>query len=217
MNHFWTYAQNLRVIHIACLLLLIPILVIYANNVQSQNTSNDSATSVDSAKEQTVNGYQIIDWPDLMPKDDIEALTNPPESLNNILDGSPEDQLSSQIQSAIEQANDSRYQQALTSTRIVPEFDGQAVRLPGFIVPLEFDDDMTITQFFLVPYFGACIHVPPPPPNQIIYAEYGKGFKLEALYNPFWISGILSTQLIENDVATAAYSINVKNIAPYDE
>ncbi|HBC56861.1 MAG TPA: DUF3299 domain-containing protein, partial [Gammaproteobacteria bacterium] len=137
-----------------------------------------------------------------MPKDDLDALMNPPEWLNDIEDGSMEDQITSQIQGAIAQANDSRYQQALISTRIVSEFDGQKIRLPGFIVPLEFGDDQTITRFFLVPYFGACIHVPPPPPNQIIYAEYDNGFKLEVLYDPFWLSGTLSTKLIENDMAT---------------
>ncbi len=163
-------------------------------------------------------GYRTIEWTELMPKEDLDAFLNPPESLNDIVDGSPEDQLASQIQVAIEQAGDSRYQQALVSTRVVAKFDGQAIRLPGFIVPLEFGDgQQTVTRFFLVPYFGACIHVPPPPPNQIIYAEYDKGFKLESLYDPFWISGVLSTTLIEHDTATAAYTIKVDRLEPYTE
>ena len=167
---------------------------------------------------QVVDGYRTIEWTDLMPKEDLDALLNPPESLNDIPDGSGEDQIASQMRLAIEQASDSRYQQALVSTRVVPAFDGQAIRLPGFIVPLQFgDDQLRVTRFFLVPYFGACIHVPPPPPNQIVYAEYDKGFKLERLYEPFWLSGVLSTTLIENDTATAAYSIKVDRLEPYTD
>jgi hypothetical protein len=163
-------------------------------------------------------GYRTIEWTELMPREDLHALINPPASLNDIVDGSPEDQIASDMQLALQLASDSRYQQALVSTQIVPGFDGQAVRLPGFIVPLEFgDDQQEVTRFFLVPYFGACIHVPPPPPNQIVYAEYEQGFKLESLYDPFWISGTLSTQLIENDTATAAYSITVERLEPYEE
>ena len=151
-----------------------------------------------------------------MPKDDLDAFLNPPESLNDIEDGSPEDQISSQIQSAIEQAGDSRYQQALVSTRVVAEFDGERIRLPGFIVPLEFgEEEQIITKFFLVPYFGACIHVPPPPPNQIIYAEFDQGFKLESLYDPFWMSGTLSTTMTENDIARSAYALKVEQVEPY--
>lgn len=59
--------------------------------------------------------------------------------------------------------------------------------------------------------------MPPPPPNQIIYAEYEPGIKLEALYDAFWINGKLSTTLIKNDMATAAYSIFVADIELYTE
>lgn len=169
-------------------------------------------------KAQVVAGYRTIEWTDLIPEDDLDALLNPPEALDDIPDGSLEDQIASQIQSATAQASDSRYQQALVSTRVVPTFDGQDIRLPGFIVPLEFGkDQQQVTRFFLVPYFGACIHVPPPPPNQIVYAESDKGFKLESLYEPFWFSGRLSTTLIENDMATAAYTLDVHRLEPYVE
>lgn len=161
--------------------------------------------------------FKTIEWVDLMPQEDLDAILNPPSYISEIEDGSPEDQISSQIQSSIAAANDDRYQQALVSTTIKAEMDGQAIRIPGYIVPLEFDDDQVVTEFFLVPFFGACIHVPPPPPNQIIYVNYSEGFKLEALYNPFWVSGILKTSLIENDVATAAYAMDVHHLEPYKE
>jgi len=161
--------------------------------------------------------FKTIEWTDLMPKEDIDALLNPPSYITDAEDDSFEDQLSNQLQNAIATASDDRYQQALHSTRIIPEMDSQAIRIPGFIVPLEFDDEKKITQFFLVPYFGACIHVPPPPPNQIIFVNFPKGLKQGALYDPFWISGVLKTSLVENEMATAAYSIQMQSFEAYTE
>lgn len=162
-----------------------------------------------------IDGYRLVDWPELMPKEDLEALQNPPGYLDEIMDGSIEDQISSQVQQSVAQAVDSRYQQALVSTQVVAEFDGQPIRLPGFIVPITFNDERAVTQFFLVPYFGACIHVPPPPPNQIVFANYPAGLTLDNLYDPFWVSGTLKTTLTENEVATSAYALKVDKIESY--
>lgn len=140
-----------------------------------------------------------------------------PSYITDVEDGSFEDQISNQIQNTLEAASDDRYQQALVSSQVVPEMDGQPIRIPGFIVPLEFNDDQTVTQFFLVPYFGACIHVPPPPPNQIIFVNYPQGLKQDELYDPFWISGILKTTLINNEMATAAYTMQMQSFEIYTE
>ncbi len=161
--------------------------------------------------------FKTVIWTDLMPKEDLEALLNPPESITELEDGSVEDQISSQIQNTVAAASDDRYQQALVSTKVVAALDGEAIRIPGFVVPLEFNDDQTITQFFLVPYFGACLHMPPPPPNQIIFVDYPKGFKLDALYSPLWISGVVKTSLKENHLATAAYVMDMRKFEPYTD
>lgn len=187
-----------------------PVEVASANEQQSVAEKSEQAPPSASA-------FKTIEWTDLMPKDDLDVLLNPPSYITDIEDGSFEDQISNQISNSLAAASDDRYQQALSSTRIVPEMDGQAIRIPGFIVPLEFDDEQTITQFFLVPFFGACIHVPPPPPNQIIFVNYPKGLKLEALYDPFWVSGIVRTSLVENEVATAAYRIQMQLFEVYTE
>jgi len=175
---------------------------------------NSPAFAASSPEEES---YTTIEWTDLMPADDLEALLNPPEDLQEIEDGSAEDLISNQIQAAISQASDSRYQQALSSTNIRPEYDKKRIRIPGFIVPLSFGENNSITEFFVVPYFGACIHVPPPPPNQIIFGKYPEGFKLDALYDAFWIEGTLSTSLVENDMATSVYSIDIFQITDYVE
>lgn len=156
--------------------------------------------------------FSRVSWTDLMPEDDLAALLSPPDYLSDIQDGSTQDQVGSQFG-----AESDPYQQALVSTRVIGEMDGKPIRIPGFIVPLEFDDDQTITQFFLVPYFGACIHEPPPPPNQIIFVNYPKGLKLNALYDPFWVSGVLETSIVENGVATSAYSMEMYYYEEYKE
>ena len=161
--------------------------------------------------------FTTIEWIDLMPQEDLDALINPPSYINAIEDGSAADQITSQLQSAIAAASDDRYQQALVSTKIVPEMDGKAIRLPGFIVPLEFNDAQQVIQFFLVPFFGACIHVPPPPPNQILFVDYPAGLQLENLYDPLWISGVLSASVVENDLATAAYTLEMEYSEEYTE
>ncbi len=185
--------------------------------LQTDATSNKKITTVSPEKKLPKSDFKSIEWTDLMPKDDLEALLNPPSYVTDVEDGSAEDQIASQIKSSIAAANDDRYQQALVSTSVVPEMDGKAIRLPGFIVPLEFDDDQTVTQFFLVPFFGACIHVPPPPPNQVVLVNYPEGIKLDALYDPFWILGILKVELTENDLATAAYTLRMQNYEAYIE
>ena len=161
--------------------------------------------------------FTTVKWVDLMPKEDLDAILNPPSYVTDIEDGSSEDQVVGKLKNNNVPASDDRYQQALVSKRVVPEMDGRAIRIPGFVVPLEFDDDQTITQFFLVPFFGACIHVPPPPPNQIILVDYSKGLILEALYDPFWISGVLKTSLTENDMATSAYSLKLHYYEAYTD
>ena len=161
--------------------------------------------------------YVTIKWTELPPQDEVDILSNPPDYLNDIEDGSAEDQLNSPMNNSIVVEMEERYQQALVSTRVKSEMDGRAVRIPGFIVPIEFSGEQTITEFFLVPYFGACLHMPPPPPNQIIYVKSAEGLKLEALYYPFWISGDLKASMVENDMATAAYSMEMGNYEAYQQ
>lgn len=160
--------------------------------------------------------YEQIRWPYLMPDEDLEAIANPPEYVLNIPEGSELDVLADpSLDASKKQAPKNAYERALVSTKIRPEFNKRLVKIPGFIVPLDINEDDKATTFFAVPFFGACIHVPPPPPNQIIYATYKEGFLLERLYDPVWLYGRLSTEKIENDMATSAYSIKVDKITDF--
>ncbi len=96
------------------------------------------------------------------------------------------------------------------------DLDGRQIRLPGFVVPVEADEEET-TGFLLVPYYGACIHVPPPPANQTVYVltETGKGTRPE-LFDVIWVTGTMSVSRIENDIAEAGYTLYATDIAPYE-
>ena len=82
-------------------------------------------------------------------------------------------------------------------------------------MPLEFDEKQNVTSFFLVPYFGACIHVPPPPPNQIIYVTGASNLRADMIYSPFWITGTITTDSISHDLANAAYSMTADKVEEY--
>ncbi|GGB04084.1 DUF3299 domain-containing protein [Agarivorans gilvus] len=99
-----------------------------------------------------------------------------------------------------------------------PELDGQSLRIPGFVVPLDSEGEV-VKEFLLVPYFGACLHYPPPPPNQIVYVRYSQGLQLEDLWQPVWVEGTIHTQIqTVEGVATAGYSINeAKSIVLYTD
>ena len=69
---------------------------------------------------------------------------------------------------------------------------GKSIKIPGFAVPLEGDDGFEyVKEFLLVPTFGACIHVPPPPPNQVIHVILDKPVYFEKLMYAVWVSGIV--------------------------
>jgi len=73
------------------------------------------------------------------------------------------------------------------------ELVGTSVRLPGYVLPLEFKD-RKVVEFLLVPTVGACIHTPPPPPNQILHVRYPNGITIKGLYTPVWIVGKLRAE-----------------------
>ena len=98
---------------------------------------------------------------------------------------------------------------------VVTALDGEEVKIPGFVVPLEGDDRLT-TEFLLVPYFGACIHVPPPPPNQIVYVKFSEGVPIDNLYDAIWVVGKLSTKGWSGDLATVGYSLQGVSIEPFE-
>ncbi len=160
--------------------------------------------------------YQEIEWIELMPQEDLDILLNPPELFAQIEDGSAADSIDALAKKAETDDSVKRFQEALSSTRVIQSWDKKSIRLPGYIVPLESNEDQKITEFFIVPYFGACLHMPPPPPNQIVFVKYEKGVELNNLYDPFWFEGKLVIETNENDLGTAAYRMMLDKAELYE-
>lgn len=109
-------------------------------------------------------------------------------------------------------------------TAVVEELNGERVRMPGYLLPLEVEGTR-VTEFFLVPYVGACIHVPPPPPNQIVHVKLteNQGYQSSELFEPVWVTGVMSTTstvqelfLVDGsaDINTG-YSMTASRVEPY--
>lgn len=90
---------------------------------------------------------------------------------------------------------------------VVTDLDGKRVRIGGYVVPLDFEAT-TVKEFLLVPFVGACIHVPPPPPNQIIYVKTAKGFDVEGSFDPVYVTGTLKVATQYTGLAETGYSID---------
>ena len=101
-----------------------------------------------------------------------------------------------------------------TSDGVVPELNGENVKLPGFVVPLDVVGDK-VASFLLVPYFGACIHQPPPPPNQIVFVEFEEPVKLQSMYDPVWVVGELGLEGHASNLARAGYSMKGTSLEKY--
>ena len=93
---------------------------------------------------------------------------------------------------------------------------GKLVKIPGFTVPLE-DWASSATEFLLVPYVGACIHTPPPPPNQLVYIEMdeGKRAKLDG-WNPVWVEGVLTIEMTESVYGYVGFTLSGQQVYPYE-
>ena len=91
-------------------------------------------------------------------------------------------------------------------SEVVPELDGQRVRMRGFAVPIGFDGDK-VKEFLLVPYVGACIHVPPPPANQIVLIEAAKPIEIGGMFESVAVTGTLRTMATSTELASVGYHL----------
>ena len=138
-----------------------------------------------------------IDWDDLIPADAIDKIVLP-----DTLEGELRTRLLGDEAMA-------------TGREVVAELDKEQIRLPGYVVPITSDGPGTVKQFLLVPYMGACMHLPPPPPNQIVYVILNEPYELRSLWEPFWVDGKMLVQSQSLDIAEAAYTIDEADLIPY--
>ncbi len=146
-----------------------------------------------------------LDWPALIP----EGAPVIPPQLTPLHD-------LSQISNALSAEAAPAARQQAPNAPVVKALDGQPVEIPGYIVPLEVSDEGRTTEFLLVPYYGACIHVPPPPSNQIVHIFSEMGVRVEDLYQPYWIEGTMQVKASSSELADAGYQMEAEKIYAYE-
>ena len=119
-------------------------------------------------------------------------------------------------------ANDIKKKRIKKATAVVPELDGQRVKLPGYLLPLEFEEKK-VTEFLLVPWFGACIHTPPPPPNQIVLVTVEEGYDSQEQFAPVWVWGEMQVKSAQKNLylvdgesgIDTGYTLVAEKVTPY--
>ena len=149
-----------------------------------------------------------LTWSEMVPADAPPQSTEP-APIHDL------SQLADALAASPDESGPAAMQQS-PAAPVVQALDGQQVKLPGYIVPLDVTDEGRVTEFLLVPYFGACIHVPPPPSNQIVHVTSELGVLMDALYQPFWIEGPLKVEQTSSELAEAGYQMEAEKIYAYE-
>lgn len=150
-------------------------------------------------------GVKRIGWEDLMPEGEEERLAQMYQAQMAMLYSG----------GGIAEGSAADVAVQIGTFNTVKELDGKTIRIPGYTVPFEYGADVQIKEFLLVPYFGACIHAPPPPPNQTVFVISDKPIKMQDLAQAVWIEGTIHTQTQESELADAAYTIKLTAIEEY--
>jgi len=96
------------------------------------------------------------------------------------------------------------------------QYVGKEVKIPGFMVPLE-DWAEEASEFLLVPYVGACVHTPPPPPNQLVYVQMSGGDAVPvSFWDPVWIHGTLEVEETESVYGAVSFRLGGTEVEPYE-
>jgi len=158
------------------------------------------------ANDVAARGYRETGWEELMPEGEEERLAQLyQQQMAMLYSGGP---------IAEGSAADAMIQIGTFNT--VKELNETKIRIPGYTVPFEYGANAEISEFLLVPYYGACLHAPPPPPNQTVFAMTDEPIKLRDLAQAVWIEGTMYTQTQESELADAAYTIRVENVYAYE-
>ena len=162
---------------------------------------------------------RMMMWLDLLPDDEAEALA----SLEAAGPTSEEDWLVQEAARSVADpsgadADDAAWDvapQEMPDALPRDDLDGVRVALSGYMTPLDFEA-METRGFLLVPYVGACIHVPAPPANQIVFVESATPVPVIDMWQPFTAIGTLRVQRLETELAESAYVMELERMVALD-
>ena len=154
------------------------------------------------ARAQTIKGHRTATWEELIPKgwDPSSGLKD--KSVKDIKEGSP-----------AEQALMKELRELWDNAPLRTELEGAKLRLPGYVVPLD-QVRGEIKEFLLVPYFGACIHSPPPPANQIVHVVLAKPQPIKSM-EAVWASGTMRAKRSDSAMGVSGYRMEGFAVEPY--
>lgn len=147
--------------------------------------------------------YKEKNWDDLMPRNWDPMASLKGLKLENLKDSDP------RAMEALE-----KMREAWSNAPVEPALNGERIRIPGFVIPLEKSGNK-VKEFLLVPYFGACIHTPPPPPNQIIHVRAARPVAGMRTMDTMWVSGIMQVRSVESEFGQAGYQLKAEQVTPY--
>lgn len=146
---------------------------------------------------------ETISWIDLIPDEDLDIL----EAMR---DGSADPSLVAQF------SGQSPIAEQMGTFNAVESLDQSVIRMPGYILPLDYQTQGEAREFLLLPYHGACVHYPPPPPNQIVYLRSEEPVEYSSLWEPIWVEGRIEIERVDTDLAAMTYAMTVRSIVPYE-
>ncbi|MEP5154280.1 DUF3299 domain-containing protein [Planktotalea sp.] len=100
------------------------------------------------------------------------------------------------------------------ANKLNPLLNGTRIKMPGYIVPLDLNTK-GVTSFILVPYVGACIHTPPPPPNQLVYVTTENPWPGDDLWEAVWVTGHMKHETQSTEIAETGYTLTAEAMETY--
>jgi hypothetical protein len=181
-----------------------PVAIAAADNVVAQASAGYRVgDTLPAAKRAAASGYDDILWDALLPDDWSVEKAMESFDLNALQDNDPK---AKELLQKIREMWD--------SAPVNRKLDNKRVRIPGFVVPLDGERDKA-KEFLLVPYFGACIHAPAPPANQVLHVVVNKNVKTVKLSPAAWISGTIRTVRSDTAMGVSGYQFTVDKVEPY--
>lgn len=150
-----------------------------------------------------VGAFREISWDDLIPADWNPEAFFADLKLDELGDNDP------RAMDALQ-----RMREEWDRAPVVERLAGERVRIPGFLVPLETSGEQ-ISEFLLVPYFGACVHVPPPPANQLIHVIPDKPVPAGWNMLPVWVEGVMAVGRVDSEMGVAGYQLRGMGVEEY--
>jgi len=185
-----------------CAALTLAMLALAACGAPNASDSAAPDTALDLVAVNPDTPAETLNWRDLLPDEDLEIL-------QALSEGLADPSLMSQM------TNESGIEGQLGTFNVVEELDQLMIRMPGYILPLDFAEHGAAQEFLLLPYHGACVHTPPPPPNQIVYLRAPEPIRFGSLWEPVWVEGRMEVERVNTDLAATAYAMTLRSVEPY--